>query len=125
MFIPTRNSPFRSGSMEREGAEFFSGAEGAPTRPTEGAPAPTHPGEGGIFNFPSGTGGEGPVRLTSLTPVSPGEEGAYGQELRGANQPPISVGPRTQSFPSNKFPMESWLSFPWSALLAVHLYFEY
>ena len=84
----------RSGSMEREGAEFFSGAEGAaPTRPSEAAPAPTHPGEGGIFNFPSSAAGEGPVRLTNLTPVSPGEQDLYSSaELRGNTQPPISVG---------------------------------
>ena len=28
-----------------------------------------HPGEGGIFNFPGAQEGQGPVRLTNLTPI--------------------------------------------------------
>ena len=35
----------------------------------EGGEGGVHPGEGGIFNFPGAQEGQGPVRLTNLTPI--------------------------------------------------------
>ena len=55
---------------------------------------PTHPGEGGIFNFPAHADGQGPVRLTSLNPVSPSHDEVYSNtDLRATPQPALSVGP--------------------------------
>jgi len=49
-----------------------------------------HPGEN-MFNFPAGEGGQGPVRLTNLKPISPTNEDVYSSaELRSNPQPPIS-----------------------------------
>merc|ERR1712226_1342944 len=83
--------PSRSESVERDGAEFFS-QQGLDEDYGAGeVHGGIHPGEGGIFNFPSGGDGQtGPVRLTNLTPISPTNEDVYSSaELRSNPQPPI------------------------------------
>merc|ERR1719175_384291 len=85
--------PSRSESVERDGTAFFAQQGLDEDYGTGEGQAGIHPGEGGIFNFPSGGDGQtGPVRLTNLTPISPTNEDVYSSaELRSNPQPPIQV----------------------------------
>ena len=68
----------------------------------KGLSSAIHPGQGGMFNLnPIPTTSEtGPVRLTSLSPISPSNEDVYSSaELRSNPQPPISVRFIFQIFP--------------------------
>ena len=57
-----------SEEREREASKFFEqqSMEEDSSPVAEGG---VHPGEGGIFNFPGAQEGQGPVRLTNLTPI--------------------------------------------------------
>jgi len=89
-------------SYDRDISATYSGRDSTDLSPTPSSTV--HPGEGGIFSFPSGggggggggagtgEGGGGPVRLTSLNPISPTNEDVYSSEqLRNAPQPHLST----------------------------------